>query len=267
MNSIILKSLRIYCTNQSEWSDLIPAICWSYRASTTTSHGFSPFEVLFGKPMRTPIDTSILNDVRTSPNIDAYLQQMIPKIELTREIAQQNIQDCNKSTQFYYNRQTAYPSYTVGQRVLLHDPVNKKGVCKKLKKRWIGPYVISKIGDNYTYKIKRCSDGHELRTYVHSNRLRPYHEPKSAETTQIQTTNQPTAVNTQPQSEPLPDGWFPIKRLTHRKLIDGKPHFMVQWADNTKSYEPESNITELAKLEYYARCRNRRKACRSVRQT
>jgi len=54
--------------------------------------------------MRTPIDTSILNDVRTSPNIDAYLQQMIPKIELTREIAQQNIQDCNKSTQFYYNR-------------------------------------------------------------------------------------------------------------------------------------------------------------------
>lgn len=87
MNSIILKSLRIYCKDQSDWSSLIPAISWSYRASTTTSHKFSPFEVLFGRKMRTPIDTSILNDVRTSPNVDTYLQHMIPKIELTREIA------------------------------------------------------------------------------------------------------------------------------------------------------------------------------------
>jgi len=47
VNSIILKSPRIYCKDQSDWSQLIPAITWSYRASTTTSHGFSPFEVLF----------------------------------------------------------------------------------------------------------------------------------------------------------------------------------------------------------------------------
>ena len=109
MNSIILKSLRIYCKDQTDWPRLIPAICVSYRASTTTSHGFSPFEVLFGKKMRTPIDTTTINDERTSPNTDTYLQHMIPKIELTRTIAKQNIQDCNKSTQFYYNRNSAYP--------------------------------------------------------------------------------------------------------------------------------------------------------------
>jgi len=81
MTSIILKSLRIYCKDQTDWPRLIPTICMSYRASTTTSHGFSAFEVLFGKKIRTPIDTSIINDVRTSPNIDTYLQDMIPKIE------------------------------------------------------------------------------------------------------------------------------------------------------------------------------------------
>jgi len=104
MNSIILKSLRIYCKNQSDRSNLIPAISWSYRASTTTSGGFSPFEVLFGKKMRTPIDTSILNDVRTSPNIDVHT---LPKIELTREIAKQNMHHCNDDTQ-YYDRNTHY---------------------------------------------------------------------------------------------------------------------------------------------------------------
>ena len=68
--------------------------------------------------MKTPIDTSILNDVRTSQNIDVYLQHMLPKIELTREIAKQNMHDCNDDTQFYYDRNTAYPKYTVGQKVL-----------------------------------------------------------------------------------------------------------------------------------------------------
>jgi len=63
--------------------------------------------------MRTPIDTSIVNDIRTSPNIEAYLQQMLPKIELTNEIAKQNMRDCNKATQFYYDRNAAYPTYEI----------------------------------------------------------------------------------------------------------------------------------------------------------
>jgi len=148
-NSNILKSLKIYCKKESHWSNLLPAISWSYRASTTTSHSFSPFEVLFGKPMHTPIDTSIINDIRTSPNIETYLQQMLPKIELIREIAKQNMRDCNKVTQFYYDRNAAYPTYEVGQKVLLYDPTTPKSVCKKVKKGFIGPYYITAKGDGY----------------------------------------------------------------------------------------------------------------------
>jgi len=108
MNSIILKSLRICCKDQSEWSEIVPAIVMSYRASTTTCLGFSPFKVLYGMKMRTPIDTSLINDMRTSSNIDAYLQQMLPKIELTRQIARENTNKCNDRTQFYYDRDSAY---------------------------------------------------------------------------------------------------------------------------------------------------------------
>ena len=126
--------------------------------------GFSPFEVLFGTKMRTPIDTSIINDVRRSPNIDIYLQHMLPKIELTREIAKQNIRDCNKTTQFYYDRHAAFPIYSIGQKVLLYDSTTPKEVCKKLKRRWLGPYVIVDKGNGYTYRLRRCSDGHLLKS-------------------------------------------------------------------------------------------------------
>ena len=106
------------------------------------------------------------------------MQNLIPKIELTREIAKQNISDCNKSTQFYHDRDSAYPRYKIGQKVLLFDPVTPKGVCKKLKRRWVGPFFITAEGDGYVYKLRQCNDGKELKSYVHSNRLCPFHDSR-----------------------------------------------------------------------------------------
>ena len=265
MNSIILKSLRIYCQNQSDWSGLIPAISWSYRASTTTSLGFSPFEVLYGRKMRTPIDTSLINDIRTSPNIDAYLQQMLPKIELTRQIARENIEQCNDRTQFYYNQDSAYPSYAIGQKVLLYDPVTNKGVCKKLKRRWTGPYFITATGDGYVYKLRHCESGKDVKAFVHSNRLRPFNESRDNFHTRnppATTADAPTGdatTSTDGTQPPLADGWFDIDKVTNRKSIAGKTHFLVHWTDGTRSYEPEENITDTAKAAYFARCQARRR--------
>ena len=267
MNSIILKSLRIYCKDQSDWSNIIPAILWSYRASTATSTGFSPFEILYGSKMRTPIDTSIINDVRTSPSVDAYMQQMLPKIEITREIAKQNIADCNESTQFYYNRGTAYPTYNIGDKVLLYDPVVKKGVSKKLKKRWIGPYVILSEGDGFVYKLKNCQTGKTLHTFVHSNRLKKFNDARELRVTTDQTgvDERPGATSDETpiartQTPSLSDEWYDIKKITNKKTIGGKTHYMVHWQDGSRSYEPEENISDTAKAAYNARCQTRRKA-------
>jgi len=43
--------------------------------------------------------------------------------------------------------------------MLLHDPVTKKGVSKKLKRRWTGPYFITEVGDGYVYKLCHCGSG------------------------------------------------------------------------------------------------------------
>ena len=98
------------------------------------------------------------------------------------EITKQNTHGSNKGTQFYYNRNSAYHIYTIGQKFQLFDPVNKKGICKKLKKRWIGPYFITAEGDSYTYKLRRCGGGHELRAFVYSNRLRLFNDSRDCTT-------------------------------------------------------------------------------------
>ena len=184
---------------------------------------------------------------------------MLPKIELTRKIARDNIHDYNDRTQFYYNRDTTYPSYVVGQKVLLCDPVTGKGVSKKLKRRWVGPFLVTDVGDGYTYKLCRCDTGQVVKAYVHSNRLRPFHESCNAPDSPSPTPNQHNASSDPDATTALPDGWFTITKITNRKTIAGKPHYLVHSTDGTKTYEPEENISQVAKNAYLAPCRARRK--------
>ena len=194
---------------------------------------------------------------------------MLPKIELTREIAKQNIRDCNKVTQFYYDRNAAYPTYEIGQKVLLYDSTTPKKVCKKLKIRFIGPYYITAKGDGYLYKLRKCSDGQELRSYIHSNRLRPFNDSRDlyytrnppSTTTNTSTSQSPSSTNNNndASTSDLGDGWYEISKITNRRMISGKPHFLVHWKQGDRSYEPEENISDYAKAQYYAQCQARRK--------
>jgi len=173
------------------------------------------------------------------------------------------LHDCNDHTQFYYNRNAAYLPYVVRQKVLLHDPVTKKGISKKLKKCWTGPYLVTKVGDGYTYKLRHCDSGQILKAFVHSNRLRPFNEPKvSPKAPSIPQMSDNTSSDssdgaTANTSTTLPDGWFQISKITNRKNIAGKIHYMLHWSDGTKSYEPKENISYAAKAAYHALCQAR----------
>jgi len=66
------------------------------------------------------------------------------------------------------------------------------------------------------------------------------------------------------QTNQLGDDWYEIDRVTSRRTIAGKPHFLVHWKDGSRSYEPEDNVSDYTKAQYYARCQARRKPRRHV---
>jgi len=147
----------------------------------------------------------------------------------------------------------------VGQKVLLYDPVTRKGVTKKLKRRWVGPFLVTDVSDGYTYKLRRCDTGQVVKAYVHSNRLRPFHESRNAPDSSSPTPTQHNASSDPDATTALPDGWFAVTKITNRKTIAGKLHYLVHLTDGTKTYEPKVNITQVAKDAYLARCQARRK--------
>jgi hypothetical protein len=269
-NSTILKALRIYCTKETDWPQYITPILYSYRASIVTSTGFSPYFVLYGKHMRMPIDTSIINDIVTTPDVDTFVRELLPKIEVTREVAKENTRDCHDVSKFYYDRNSAYPKHKLGDKVLLYDPTTAKGQCSKLKKRWTGPYFVLAEGDGYVYKLKHCVTGKEPKSFIHSNRLKPFVENRDGFYTRNR--NPTNGVSVTAQQAPLPvlnktltqsdkldsdDEWYEVVKISNRKKINGKTHFLVHWKDGSKSYEPEDNITDAAKADYFVKAKQR----------
>ena len=177
--STILKTFRVYCEHDTDWCTHVDSVLLSYRALKTTVTKLSPYEVLFAKPMKLAIDTSVLNDIETSPDVDTFLNQLIPKIEVAREIARAEHVKANEESKFYYDKNSAYPRYDVGSKVLLYDETNKPGTCRKMKRRWGGPYFVEMQCPNYNFRLRHCGTRKVMKNPVHSNRLRPYRDDRS----------------------------------------------------------------------------------------
>jgi len=110
-----------------------------YRANVATPLGVSPHYALFGRPMTVGIDTMLLTDMETSPDIQRYTAELIPRLKIVQDAVRENLKDSNVSSKQVYGRKSKEPNFELGSKVLLHDPTTKKGECPKLKQRWKGP--------------------------------------------------------------------------------------------------------------------------------
>jgi len=75
-------------------------------------------------------------------------------------------------------------------------------------------------------------------------------------TTNKSTSQSPSTTNNNnyASTTDLGDGWYEISKITNRRMISGKRHFFVHWKQGDRSYEPEENISDYAKAQYYAQC-------------
>jgi transposase InsO family protein len=169
---ILHKSLRLVCKKQSDWCKHIQSIAYSYRASPTTNILLSPFEIVFGRQMDLPIDASLGKPETLSTNADAYHSEIGAKLEVLKLIAQQNADETATRQRARANTGAKQPSYKVGDKVLLYNPVTKTGENPKLKVRY-EPYLIKEVCRGYTFKLQNLSTGVDLKRAVHARRLRP----------------------------------------------------------------------------------------------
>ena len=160
-----------------DWDKLIPYVLFAYREVPQESTGFAPFELLYGRDIRGPLD--ILKDEwESSPKSDqsviSHILLMRDRLEQMSALAQENLWLTQTQQKAWYNRTAKERTLKPGDRVLVLLPT----ASSKLLAQWQGPYEVVKLVGKANYLVEMHD--RQKRKVLHVNMLKKWNEPVSS---------------------------------------------------------------------------------------
>ena len=185
LNGVLKAMIKKLCADHpKDWDRFIPAALFAYREIPNDSLKFSPFELLYGRNVRGPLN--ILHELWTNNSLDSeqkttyqYVLDLRSRLEESARLAASNALTSSTKYKEYYDRKTKPRKFNIGEKVLLLLPTK----ANKLEMHWQGPYVVEECrGNGVDYVIKVRG---RLKLY-HINMLKRFHERKSNENPVVQ---------------------------------------------------------------------------------
>ena len=174
------------------WDLHVDQAVFAYNTSRHESTGFSPYELVFGRVARMPVEIDLGVPLRDPRSQSDYVQAVRQSIRSSQSIAQQvQLEAKAKQKQFYDQGKGTWTPIEPQSIVWLRRP--KKW---KFGRKWIGPYtVVSRTGVNYNIKSQ---EGKEL--VVHHNNLKVSAMPNLKGTVVCPTPESPEAYVVQQEA-------------------------------------------------------------------
>src|SRR5215469_6165258 len=171
-NADLKRMLVRLCIEQPrQWHRFIALFLFAYREVPQESTEFAPFELLYRKTIRGPMQ--IVKELWTKEvteneirNSYAYVLELRERIEKTLKLANENLGKAQARYKSYYDRRAKERKFKIKDLVLVLLPTSHN----KLLMTWIGPcrIVTEKGGNNYGVEIKG-----KVKT-LHANLLKKY---------------------------------------------------------------------------------------------
>ena len=173
--------LRSYVETKEEWEKYLPLVLYAYHTAVHSSIGFTPFELMYGRPsQQAPFDQLHSFDA------DSYQHHLQAKLAEMRGFVEINLAGSASRQSNNYNKHSQTRQFKVGDHIWLSIPT-----AKKLDPKWDGRWTITAVKGPLNMQI---SDG-TVSKVVHVNRLRH----------QIQ----PTPTDGPSQQKPFNTDWTP----------------------------------------------------------
>ena len=146
-NQTLKSMLRKAATKEGrDWDKMIPFLLFAYREVPQSSTGFSPFELLYGRPVRGPLDTlreSWDSNSKSKESVVSYVLSIRDKLDTMRSLVTENMQDAQRKQKAWYDRNACQRQLSIGDQVLVLLPTDNN----KLLAQWQGPYpIVQKTG-------------------------------------------------------------------------------------------------------------------------
>ena len=175
-NGTLKQILKRLCSEKPrDWDRYLPAVLFAYREVPQESLHFSPFELVYGRTVRGPLEilktlwTKEIQETEIQTTY-SYVIDLRERLEKTCEIAHEELRKAQKRYKMHYNQKARNRTFQPGDHVLLLLPTEGN----KLLMQWKGPFkVVERIGRNdYRIEVKG-----KIRTF-HVNMLKKYVFPE-----------------------------------------------------------------------------------------
>ena len=171
VNQILEDMLRAYALAQGpKWEDCLPYAEFSYNNSFQTSLKMSPYEALYGRKCRTPLNWSQTGDSRI------FGTDLMMEAEKQVKEIRDRLQLAKSRQKSYYDAKHQQINFEPGEHVYLRvTPM--KGVKRfqtrgKLAPRFIGPFpVMSRVG-TVAYQLELPAELADVHNVFHVSQLR-----------------------------------------------------------------------------------------------
>ncbi len=170
-----LKAILGKCMSDGvDWVGQISFVLFVLRQMPHSDSGFSPFDLVYGFHVRTPLDAlyhGLYESESDKLGVCEWVMTVAERLERMRDNAALRSVKGRESRLLYLNRGTKLRVFKVGELVLYRVP----GMSCKLAASWEGPYkVLERMGD-VNYRIGKIGAERHSKV-VHVNCLKVFRE-------------------------------------------------------------------------------------------
>ena len=176
-HSSLKSMLRKHPNRQSEWDRLLKYMLFAYRSAPHKNTGFSPFEMVFGRQLRGPLDVVkegwLSGDLRQSNAVE-WVNELREKMCIMKDLVDDKEARAKHAMKRSYDRKTNIREFEEGSLVLVRTP----DLQGKLADIWEGPYEVTRKVSSVTYQLA-IPHRRSKSMVAHVNRLKEWHTPEA----------------------------------------------------------------------------------------
>lgn len=200
LNRTIEKMLKCLVNhNHDDWDIHLPVVCIAYNTCTHTTTNFPPYELMFNRKMKLPLDLIFEQPTFEVPvSYNDYVFIVRQNSRRMFEIATEKRDKRMAIAKTYYDRKVTAAEFEIDDLVLVLNETVLPYQCKKLKYNYRGPYIVKAIMNNVDYILEPRYGGRTIT--AHRNNLKRYYQKPLKSGLPIDTVidepyKRPTAIN------------------------------------------------------------------------
>ena len=181
MNQTLMRCLKFLTNDKHDnWDECIPPAVYAYNTSPCIrSSDFTPHFMIFGRYARSPLDFKLPSHSQLPRNVNHFVARLLDTMSHANEVAKENIEINKAYMKQQYDKKTADTKLKPGDKVFLYLKKTPPKLSRKLRFKWVGPYVIQRfiMDGTTTVKLTHATTNKRVKAPVHVNRLKKCIDP------------------------------------------------------------------------------------------